>query len=1021
MSIDDWIDASSKVDITFTGGTLKATGDFPEIIYPSGAANRLAVDFRPMGVDFRNIFFNGPRENRPTTKSGHVTRMLLADVKTVHTGLPAVYKLYTELNKLPSDYAQFEAAHEHRFLSTFVNHAFRAQAGLMKTTANLANEAARRVDDKAFREASRWQIIARRIRTMITYRWKSAPARESRGQFKRTEDGQPTVRSYHDEDVFAFPDDWELYFDGWVTYVRLPDMDLDEIVALTSVDLDRVQQMCISRAMLELHEASWATTAGNTLVEYRQAKRKILQLFHHGIEIASNSGQDANFLCRDMRKVFNTYLSMSAGTLSDPATDEMMAEIRTKGYDKLFRASTFLRTLAKCPFDIAQDLGRIYKLLPAPDYDIGESFVARQSQHLSMNELKEIDGDNPSNLREFKQYVRKLMIVTLNAQNGGHGVGTWRGKREPRWWVEYKKSGLLPDALSVVDNIDLHKIAPYVEREPESVTAWKDSAACEEDYDEVMNVDDPDPKKRNMLLRYLYDPRCPDSEKARRNISRMHHVHRVGFKMESHKPVARLFFIGNLSDRLIQSEMEENVHRIARHCPGYMIGQTPEFTGRKIMSMVAPRLLPNEIVRFLNFDISAWSPGMRDDIQRISHEIWAEVFGRTEFLHAAKINELSIVALNKRGYLGAYINPGANFEGYNGKEMTFLHCALMGYSVYRYRRATGHRVTVSLAAYIDDGLASFKEDREKGASRFLEFARIVEETYQSLGFLLERSKCFLSDKFAIFLNEIYMNGRHVTYGLRAIMRIGTKVFEPHETLCARANAYFSGTQGALKAGLDIIAGVITYLWLIGRLLLIYSAEKYMDARAAVLYALTPRALGGLGSPSFVGLVSNLVADGLAEGICALQELVRAYPSYQVKVISLLRQPVAQKTNAAIMLSPESLPDHKAPMSESRLTSAVATALTKATLAPKARRFISLAKGMRVDQLADAVLKPSTSVAPVMMTSILDGTPFALLMALVKKFESSRTMVQLVGARKMREIAKSNHADAVRSLSAFRMR
>lgn len=1015
LNRDDWIELCSKVQVSFTGGTLKATDDFPERVYPRGSAATLAIDFRQMGVDFRDIFFESPRRTRATMKSGHITKYLMPRTQKFHTGLSAVFALYRALDTLPSSYVAFEAAQENRFLSTFVDHAFRAQAGLMKTTAGEAENAARRVSTKALTQASRWQIISRRMRTLFTYRWKAHPARESRGQFKV----EPT--SHHDAEPLQLPDDWSVYFDGWVTYVRLPDHDEDEILALTSVDLDRVQQMCISRSMLELHEATWATTAGNSLDEYVPAKRRIMTIFHQALDRAAMDPSLSNVLCRDMRKVFNTYLSMAAGELSDDATDVMLMEMKAKKYDKSFNARAYLRVLQSCPFDIAQDLGRIYKLLPAPDYDIGESFVARQEQHLAMNPLKPITGDNPCNIDEFRQYMRKLMILTLTQQNRSHGIGKFRGTRKPRWWDDYAKHGVLPDRLDVVDQIDLRGVSPYVEREPESVTSWKDSAACEEELDDVLKAEDADLRKRNMLLRYLFDPSCPDSETARVKLPRTHHVHRVGFKMESHKPVARLFFIGNLSDRLVQSEMEENVHRVARHCPGYMIGQTPEFTSRKIMSMVAPRLLPNESVKFLNFDISAWSPGMRDDIQRVSHEIWAEVFDREEFLHAAKINERSHVVLNKRGYTGIYVNPGANFEGYNGKEMTFMHCALMGYSVYRYRRASGHRITVSLAAYIDDGLAAFKEEKALGNSRFLAFADSVEETYQSLGFLLEKSKCFLSDKFAIFLNEIYLNGRHVTYGLRAIMRVGTKVFEPHQSLCERANSYFSGTQGALRAGLDVVAGVITYLWLIGRLLLIYGVEKYMDARAATLYALTPRALGGMGAPSFVGVTSNLVADGLAEGICALQELVRAYPAYKPKVIALLRQPVAQKTTTGILLSPDSLPDHLAPMSESRLTNAVASALVKAHLAPKARRFIALAKGMKLDEFADAILRPSTSVVPATLDALIGATPFALLMALTKKFESSRTMIQLIGPRVMRRVVDGNRDDAIRSLGVFRRR
>lgn len=522
-----------------------------------------------------------------------------------------------------------------------------------------------------------------------------------------------------------------------------------------------------------------------------------------------------------------------------------------------------------------------------------------------------------------------------------------------------------------------------------------------------------------MLLRYLFDDSCPTVAKARNRLGRASHVHRVGFKMEAHKPVSRLFFIGNYTDRLVQSEMEENVHRIALHCPGYMIGQSTEFKTKKIMGMVAPRLEHDERVYFLNFDISAWSPGMRDDIQRLSHAAWGEVFDRPEFHLAHRINEGATIALNKRGYRASYINPGANLEGYNGKELTFLHCALMGYSVYRYRRGSGHEVTVPLAAYIDDGLASFREKAVNGSRRFLEFAGVVEETYQSLGFLLEKSKCFLSDSFAIFLNEIYLGGQHITYGLRAIMRVGTAAFDKHETLCARANTYLSGAQGAMKAGLDVISSLVCYIWLIGRMLLVYGVREFMDARASVLYAFTPRGLGGLGAGTAVAIATNLVTDGFVEGIASLQEMCLAYPAYRDKVSSILRQDVVVKSEVAIMLNPRTLEAPQKSMSENRLRSSVAAALVKAPLARRARQLVRLYKCVRIEDLARAIVRPNVSTSEVVLQEIVSATPLALIEALVRKFDSARTMANLIGTREFARVTRANRADGLQSMAKFR--
>lgn len=166
--------------------------------------------------------------------------------------------------------------------------------------------------------------------------------------------------------------------------------------------------------------------------------------------------------------------------------------------------------------------------------------------------------------------------------------------------------------------------------------------------------------------------------------------------------------------------------------------------------------------------------------------------------------------------------------------MTFLHCCLMGYSVFRYKRATGKKVGISLLAFIDDGQAMYKDTIENGTGPFLEFVDYVRETYKNLGFILEISKCYLSDRMAIFLNEVYYKGRHITYGLRALMRIGTAIFEPHSTIFDRLGKIAGGCQGAMKSGLSIFQAYFVFLWKACHILLSYRINEHMDFKGAVL-------------------------------------------------------------------------------------------------------------------------------------------------------------------------------------------
>lgn len=1013
FQFSDWAKVVKLTDVTFVGGKLDETDVSEAVIYPTGKARDLVDDPRQVGVEFRRIFWEHCRTQNIRKDAGHVTRAALAGVDTVITGLKGVYSLFLDLDDLPGHVTDSRVAGESMFVKNFMEHAFRSQAALLHTVPGVCADVWSRVDQASLKSAARWHVLAEMVRAMITLRHKGA---YKRGMVQGAE-----VINAADDPTIDLPAGWSVFFDGWITYVRSETMEDNVIFALTSADLDRVQQMCISRAMLELHHATWATTAGTDLTSYLSSKRAMLDVMKAALRKSVEDGSNPNVLCQDFRKVFNAYLSMAAGPLAAEGTKVMLKEIKDKHHDRLVNVPRYLQILRRTPFDLAQDIGRLYKLLPAPDYDIGESFSTRAAAASVANPVVPVEGDNPCNMEEFRLYLRKHMAGTLVAANGGKGVGKFKGPIPPAWFRQYLDKGSLPSNLALYDLIDFTGTMPYVERHAESVVSWKDTACCEENFDDAIGEADEDVPRRNMLLRYLFDDMCPTPDRARTALKRAEHVHRAGFKMESHKTSARIFYIGNLSDRLVQSEMEENVHRVALHSPGYMIGQTPEFTTRKTMKIVAPSLQTDEKVYFLNFDIAQWSPGMNASVQRISHELWGEVFNRPEFANAHRINEGAKVVLNKRGYAGWYINKHANFEGYNGKEMTFLHGALMGYSAYRYRRGTGHVTTVDLCAYIDDGLAGFKDKAVNGPVNFLSFVDHVEQTYKSIGFLLERSKCYMSEKFAIFLNEIYLGGRKITYGLRAIMRVGTTAFEDHQTLGERLNAYFAGSQGAMKAGMDMVAAALVSYYLMARLFRSHKMGNWLDAKAGVLYMLTPRALGGAGVPHIVGLMTNLLSDGLTEGISAIKELARAYPDYKPKVISLLRQHVSVKSNVSILVSPKSAPASSHRMIESRLSSAISEALLKKDLSIAATRFLSTAKKMDLEGFADAVIGQAAVVVPAVLDDILAGTPYALLMSLVKKFESARTMTSLVGKATMHRIVVSNAEDMERSMKYFAIR
>lgn len=1010
LGTDVWMDFCRKCDIYFAGGTLESTHALDEVIYPSGECCDIDSMAREKRQELLRIF----NVHKSPGKSGSISKLLVQSASRFYCGINSVYKLFVSLSKSEAIVLKSHTQSRTNWIKTFITQSLISTAYSSRSQPHILEEVCKRVDWKRLRHAEKWLLYASAARNMITMRWY--------GKALKAATGLIAPRNLVDTGTLDVPADWIVHTDGWMTYVQTPELSDTEWFAMTSVDLDRLQQMCVSMAMLELHQATYNMTAGNeeALANYITLRRNVESVLIEALTKCDT--KVAQGICRDMKKGFGIYLSMAAGQLSDGGTAELLEEARVKGYLKSYNYQKYMTALTNAPLDVAQDLGRIFKILPAPDYDIGESFCARQQELLHPNPIVPTGDVQEASMEEFRRYQRRFMILALMRINGNKAVGKLKADNQARpiWHDDYFIKNLIPAGLHWVDRIDLTNTMRYVERLADSAVSYKDTAASEEDLREAMDSEPTHPYKRNMLMRYLFDEQCPTPESARLKLSRSVHVHRAGFKMEAHKTESRIFYIGNMSDRLVQSEMEENVHRIGKDTPGYMIGQNTEYTVKKIMSMVAPSIQHDDRIFFLNFDLKRWSPGMRSDVQRQTHELFGEVFDRPEFFEAHRINEGAHVILNKRGYTGSFINPGANFEGYNGKEMTWMHCSMMGYAVYRYKQKFRHDISIDLCAFIDDGLATFRDKVENGTQRFIHFVDTVTKTYAALGFVLELSKCYLSDCLAIFLNEIYFKGRHVTYGLRAVMRIGTNIPEATDTILDEISARSAGCQGAMKSGMDLISAYLVFLWSSSQVLLKHNIHVNMDGRAAALFFYAPKVFYGLQQPNLIAMSSNLSTDGLTESISTIQNMAKAYPPYRSCVVKMLRSTVAAKSDESTLIAPRTVKSVGVSIVETRLKRAVLLKLTRVQLASRARKLIGLGKGFDIAAFSRAVVAPNVVLVESLLNDIRESTPYSIVMALVNKFESARTIQLLIGIGTTKRIARENKTDVAKTLHAFKV-
>jgi len=590
----------------------------------------------------------------------------------------------------------------------------------------------------------------------------------------------------------------------------------------------------------------------------------------------------------------------------------------------------------------------------------------------------------------------------------------------------------------VLDTVPTHEIHEYLEwegaatmpsRSAHDPSVWKDSGLGWDSFEEATDPERPQ-KHGNMLTRMVFDSEIPMPGVRH---AQMSHDHKMDIKPEGHKDPARGIYSGNIKDRLNQSWMEVAVQEVARYHPSFMIGVDAATKDERVKVIVSRSHDVRMVDVYYSFDVSGWSPNMPDVVQEISHQNWAELYDEDLFRRASAINNRARIYMNKQGYTGWFINPGANLEGYNGKEMTYELITLMCLGVENWRaeivaqelatEAEAGAWAAVLLAYIDDGLAKLSLPRDRAEALFKCFQQSTVDAFAACGFTVELSKCYPSDRFAIFLNEPYLAGRHVVHGTRAAMTICAENTEPHTTLIERVASVSTGCRGAVMAGLDAITGTM---------LQAYHVYKHVcewirrpDPVVAALWSFAPRAWGGLGLPTALQLGTSGGGSAMEESVFTMQCWAKCSIPARKLYLTCVRMEMSRRASTGVLLAPLGGRVSRAAMVETRVPDAVRDALTKIRanggLSKLAREFLAYASVESLDAYSSCVVPFTAGVVlqEQLLSDLSNAHPHAIFSSFARRIEKSTTLIVLVGQRTVSRIIRLNRVDAASSYSIFK--
>lgn len=733
---------------------------------------------------------------------------------------------------------------------------------------------------------------------------------------------------------------------------------------------------------------------------------------------------DEVLVCKAFKRAYTAHLGWLAGPLCAAEYSELVAEAEGTAPEGVADVQGFLHDLRALDAASSLNAAKVFKICPAPDVSPATAMMDR---------IKQIGDGNVADPEMMVAFEEELRSQILRAHIRSHKgrIALRIPTERPMWYTLYLKG-----EMDQVPSSEIHRylawentaVMPDVSKyDPKN---WKDSGLGVDTIAETMRPTQQ--YKKNMLTRLLFDEDCPMPGTTDMSEE---HVIKMFVKAEGHKDPARAIFSSNLTDRQAQSWMEKAVEKVAIHHPSFMIGQEADVKEARTVELTKRTGAPNLLTLYYSFDISGWSAKMPGEPQRISHKIWADLYGGHLFARATEVNENAYIYMDLEGYWGWYINTHSNLEGFNGKEMTMVLIALLSLSVKRWRvkvvemgimaKREADMTSALLFAYIDDGLCRIDLDKRYAVAAFNVYKETVNETFSKCGFSVELSKCYPSDRFAIFLNEVYLAGRHVVHGVRAAMGISSEPTERHTSLVERVTSVATGARGAVMAGLNPLSGILLMAYHVYLHILEWVPER--DPVVLSIWCLSPRTWGGLGLPNTMQMFVSGSGAAFEEGVATMQRYARISPTVEKYFETMCRTALDGRTAIGVLTAPLSSKVTLGHMSDNRVAIATRKALIEkqeeGELSSYAERLLKYADSDDFAKFADAIVPlGSTEVLQEqMLTNLAEAHPHSIFASFAQRLEKATTVVQVVGRGLFQEILTNNRADARSSVEVVRVR
>lgn len=792
---------------------------------------------------------------------------------------------------------------------------------------------------------------------------------------------------------------------------------IDQVFALDYVSQQRLHQLSASYLYTTLY-ADLCTSTGLKIDLSTPINSYLNMILEKMKDVTSRTAQ---ILCKCFKKAYEVFLALYAGHGNRMNTKHLVDDFAIKGYDKVVDLNMVIKIIFRAHPRYYLEVARVFKVLPAPDYDLGQTMYETYKKHHDPS--PHVPFNTPYAPKDDKNtfekpsfigliyYMRYLWIAyRIKVDKRSPGV-VKEEFREEDWVQNYISRGALPQGadLSWTNKIDLTGSYVYLEDTRDVLFTLKDKTLGYDTLHEALSNSPGDRMMRSQVTRMLVDSEISNFLPA--PTLNFDFVHTVSPKPEAHKDVARLFYMNNLRGRRTLSELEKNIGLACKELPGYAIGKgTVEI--KKAMHELCQLAVDSGSI-FLNTDIEGWSPKMNGHIQQLCLDFWSEIFNKPEISKYSKIWFGADLVMNKKNYICTYKNTCANFDGYNGKMLTFMHVAVAGYATRIARQRDESISPARTEIFIDDVVirVTCKIERLNEATEI--FFDSLCMVYDAVGLKIDKNKSIVSNHMCIFLNEVYSLGSHLTYGSRAAVRLGTIIRSPTDSFADMIDASRAAIEGCIKAGAPIYVAYSLFLVNIAWIHNKWDSFNDMRSTKFAFMQYVPRAFGGYGLPNIIGVSSNLASNPVTEGIGIIQEVAFFYKEFQPIYEKVLKCKLVEKSNVQIITLPAGVATNRAIINKGRVSREIVRRIVNLSSNSVVSDVIKIGLSAKLDDIADDIVKSNDTIDAYTIDRFIKATPIDMLRQIVKKIESANTIRALLGPKTIRKISKQLRVDVYR--------